>query len=167
MQYGIIGEGVYRESFPPTPYSVQGSAPLFAHYRNDIGKNTLESLMYTLNPTKNTNVARDPSESRLELWLRVSEARNRQKSLLQTAGASMMYNMTSPGVTCPPQSVFDRRDTATDPKVNRQIARNLSRLINITLEEQDVWQKDEKAQDGKGPDGDRVLDRAFSSHNRL
>jgi predicted secreted protein len=167
MQYGIIGEGVYREIFPPTPYSVEGSATLFAQYRNDIGKNTLNSLMYTLDPTHNNNVAGDPSESRLEMWRRVSEARNRQTSLLQTAGASMMYNMTSSGNACPPQSTFDRLDTATDAKVNRQIARNLSRLINITLEEQDVWQNDDGAQDKKGPDGLRVPNRAFSSHNRL
>jgi hypothetical protein len=167
MQYGIIGEGVSREIFPPAPYSVEGSAPLFDHYRNDIGKNTLDSLMYTLEPAQKNNVAGDPSPSRLQLWRRVSEARNRQTSLLQTAGASMMYNMASSGNTCPPQSVFDKLDNATDAKVNRQIARNLSRLINLTLEEQDVYQNDEKAQDEKGPDGDRVTDRAFSPNNRL
>jgi hypothetical protein len=166
LQYGIIGEGVYQEIFPPASYSVEGSAPLFAHYRNDIGKNTLDSLLYTLNPDNNNNVAGDPSPSRLELWRRVSEARNRQTSLLQTAGASMMYSMSNAGNTCPPQSTFDRLDTATDTKVNRQIARNLSRLINITLEEQDVWQNDDGTQDEKGLDGDRLPDRAFSSHNR-
>jgi hypothetical protein len=79
----------------------------------------------------------------------------------------MIYNMTSSGNSCPPQSVFDRLDTATDAKVNRQIARNLSRLINTTLEEQDVWQNDDGTQDEKGPDGDRVQDRALPSHNRL
>jgi hypothetical protein len=166
LQYGIIGEGVYQEIFPPASYSVEGSAPLFAHYRDDIGKITLDSLMYTLNPDNNNNVAGDPSPSRLALWRRVSEARNRQTSLLQTAGASMMYSMSNAGNTCPPQSTFDRLDTATDTKVNRQIARNLSRLINITLEEQDVWQNDDGTQDEKGLDGDRLPDRAFSSHNR-
>jgi len=79
----------------------------------------------------------------------------------------MMYGMASPGSTCPPQSVFDRLDTATDSKVNRQIARNLSRLVSLTLEEQDIWRNEEKAQDENGPDRGRVLDRAFSTHNRL
>ena len=79
----------------------------------------------------------------------------------------MMYGMASPGNTCPPQSVFDRLDTATDTKVNRQIARNMSRLVSLTLEEQDIWQNEEKAQDENGPDRGRVLDRALSTHNRL
>jgi len=79
----------------------------------------------------------------------------------------MMYGMASPGNTCPPRSVFDSLNTATDTNVNRQIARNLSRLVSLTLEEQDVWQNDEIAEDENGLDRGRVLDRAFSSHNRL
>jgi hypothetical protein len=102
--------------------------------------------MCTLNPTHNNNVTGEPSQSRLEVWSRVSKAKNRQTSLLQTAGASMMYGMASAGNTCPPQSVFDRLDIATDVKVNRTIAKDLSRLIKLTLNEQDVCQNDEKAQ---------------------
>jgi len=107
--------------------------------------------MYTIDPTHNNSVTGDPSPSRLELWDRVSRARNRQTSLLQTTGASMMYSMSNAGNNCPPPSIFDKLHTATDAKVNRQIARNLSRLIELTLEEQDVWQDDEKAQE-KEPD---------------
>jgi hypothetical protein len=123
--------------------------------------------MYTLNPTHNNKVTGEPSQSRLEVWSRVSKAKNRQTSLLQTAGASMMYGMASAGNTCPPQSVFDRLDIATDTKVNRTIAKDLSRLIKLTLDEQDVCQDDEKAPSEKGLNGNRVLDQAFASHTRL
>jgi len=69
----------------------------------------------------------------------------------------MMYSMSNAGNNCPPPSIFDKLDTATDAKVNRQIARNLSGLIELTLEERDVWQDDEKAQEN-GPDRTTVLD---------
>ena len=109
--------------------------------------------MYALDPDHNKNVTGDPSQSRLVLWSEVSKARHSQKTLLQTAGASMMFGMSSAGNACTPQSTFDRLGTATDAKANRKIAKDLSRLIELTLKERDVWQDDEKAQDEKGPDG--------------
>jgi len=115
--------------------------------------------MYTLNPDNNKHVTGDPSQSRLDLWSEVSEARHKQKTLIQTAGASMMFGMSSAGNTCTPQSTFDKLGTATDAKYNRKIAKDLSRLIELTSKEQESWQDKEKAQDEKGLDGSGVLNR--------
>lgn len=112
--------------------------------------------MYTLNPDHNTHVTGDPSQSRLALWSEVSKARHSQKTLLQTAGASMMFGMSNAGNNCTPQSTFDKLAIATDAKANRKIAKDLSRLIDLTLKEQESWQDKEIAQDEKGLDGSGV-----------
>jgi len=112
--------------------------------------------MYTLNPVHNKNVTGDPSQSRLDLWSKVSEARHKQKTLIQTAGASMMFGMSSAGNACTPQSTFDKLGTATDAEANRKIAKDPSRLIDLTLKEQGSWQDNEKAQDEEGLDGSGV-----------
>jgi len=112
--------------------------------------------MYALDPDHNKNVTGDPSQSRLVLWSEVSKARHSQKTLLQTAGASMMFGMSSAGNACTPQSTFDKLAIATDTKANRKIAKDLSRLIDLTLKEQGSWQDKEIAQDEKGLDGSGV-----------
>lgn len=146
---------MYQQIYPPASYSVDGSASLFDHYRDDIGKISPDSLMYTLNPKHNHRFAGNASHSRLKVWNRVSEAKSKQRSQIQSAGASMMHGMASGGSICPPQSAFDKLKTATDVRANRTIARDLSKLITLTLEEQDEVQNEEKGQNEDVSSGGR------------
>jgi hypothetical protein len=126
------------------PYYVDGSESLFDLYRIEIDRVDAKSLMYSLDPAHNRELTGTPSKSRIDIWKRTLKAKSVQTSSLQGAGASVMHGMANAGAMYAPQSVFDKLDTATSVEVNRNIARDLSKLINLTLQEQDVWEADEK-----------------------
>lgn len=62
----------------------------------------------------------------------------------------MMHGITRAGTIYAPQSIFDNLTIATDAKFNRTIAQDASKLIRLTLNDQDVWQNDEK-KEGHSP----------------
>jgi hypothetical protein len=94
------------------------------------------------------------TQRRHDVWKQFSESKTYQESLLRGAEAARTFALVGNRGGYVPQSVWDKLEVATGHDLNRSIVRDLSKLIILTMNEQDTWPLEEKCESLQGSEPD-------------